>query len=92
MKTTLTTDLTWYPLEPHVGQNRFSRCLIRNGSAETITISQRGGSSPGPDPGVAADNMGFPLAPGTEVIVPTQEKLWAACAVAAQVLTYEYLA
>lgn len=92
MKRTLTTDLTWYPLEPHSGQKRFARCMIQNASAETITISQRGGTVPSADPGDSADNIGFPLASGERLIIPTQEKLWAACPVAAQVITYEYFA
>jgi len=66
--------------------------MIRNTSAETITVSQRGGTIPSADPGVSADSMGFPIQSGDVVIVPTQEKLWAACAVAAQVLIYEYFA
>lgn len=94
MKTTLTASLTWYPLETHVGQKHFKRCMIHNQSGNTITITQRGGTGGTPAvPNVAGDNMGFPIAAGDKVIIPTQEKLYAACpGAAAQVLHYEYFA
>lgn len=91
MKATLTASLNWYPLSPHVGQKGFRRCMIRNGSANTITISQRGGSSPPAVPNQTQDNMGFPILSGTQLIVSTQEMLWAATVNAGDEVHYEYL-
>jgi len=90
MKITLASGTTWYALAPHTGQAKWKRCAISNKSADTITVSQRGGSTPTPSAGVSADNMGFPIEAGQTLILPTQEVLWAACVTPSQSIYYEY--